>query len=49
MLSKSAENGFGAASRCVLVDEHISKLPQSDLYFRARWVVSQSISVAEGL
>jgi len=31
----------GAASRSVLVDEHISKLPQSDFYFRARGVVSQ--------
>src|SRR5271157_2285304 len=36
---KSAENGFGAVSRCVLMDGLISKLPQSDFYFRVRWVV----------
>lgn len=40
-LSKSTENGFGAASRCVLVDGRNSKLPQSKFYYRARWVVSQ--------
>ena len=30
-MSKSAENGFGAASRSVLGDGHISGLPQSHL------------------
>ena len=45
-LSKSAQNGFGAPSRCVLVGGRISKLPQSDSYCRARRVVSQPISVA---
>jgi len=46
-LSKSAENGFGAASRCVSVDERTSKLPQSDFYRRLRRVLSQGISTAE--
>jgi hypothetical protein len=32
-----AENGFGAASRAVLMDGRASKLPQSGLYYRARW------------
>ena len=35
-LSKSAENGFGAVSRAVLVDGYTSELPQSDLYRGAR-------------
>ena len=43
-MSKSAENGFGAASRYVSVDGRASKLPQSELYCCARGVVSQSIS-----
>jgi len=33
-LSKSAENGFGAASRAVLGDGHARTLPQSDGYCR---------------
>ncbi len=46
-LSKSAENGFGAASRAVLVDGYTSELPQPDLYrYRcARQVLSQWISI----
>jgi hypothetical protein len=49
-LSKSTENGFGAASRAVLVDGRASKLPQSDFYGRARRVLSQcfSLSVTRG-
>ena len=47
-MSKSAENGFGAASRCVLVDGHSSKLPQSDLYRRAGWGLCQWISITDG-
>ena len=43
-LSRSAENGFGAVSRAVLVDGRASKLPQSDLYGRALRVLSQRIS-----
>jgi len=43
-LSKSAENGFGAASRAVLVDGYTSKLPQSDLYRHALRVLCQWIS-----
>jgi hypothetical protein len=36
-----AENGFGAASRAVLMDGRASKLPQSGLYYRARWAGGQ--------
>jgi hypothetical protein len=46
-LSKSTENGFGAVSRAVLVHGRSSKLPQSDLYRRARRVLSQWISGQE--
>jgi hypothetical protein len=49
-LSKSAENGFGAVSRAVLVDGYTSELPQSDLYRHgcARRVLSQWISISGG-
>jgi hypothetical protein len=35
--AKSAENGFGAGSRCVLGDGHTHTLPQSDGYL-SHWI-----------
>jgi len=49
MLSKSAENGFGAASRGVFVDGRASKLPQSEFYCRTRRGFKSINFVAAGI
>jgi hypothetical protein len=41
MLSKSAENWFGAVSRGIFVDGRTSKLPQSEFYGRTMRGLSQ--------